>query len=254
MNSSFIQPFYIFFSLSFSRFMFYWNLKNHDREVNPRKRREKGGKRIYKERIVKNHQLNPAWKTITVYVVISCKGCKFWGRGGMTGAAGKPGKPGVRWTQCVCTEQIETTMQTLTFFGGVALSRNGHKNDQTWQWLCKGGGGALFLSYIACVFHFWPFFFLFLTARPIGVQPPPQLLHFRYPNHQRQIDTGVCVWHRYGQLVSTADCYYYLCIPLNVTKGEEGRAKRKGRPTKREDKWLERTIRRAFRPSCQGSL
>jgi hypothetical protein len=140
------------------------------------------------------------------------------------------------------------------FSGVLHCPENGHKNDQTWQWLCKGGGGALFLSYIACVFHFWPFFFLFLTARPIGVQPPPQLLHFRYPNHQRQIDTGVCVWHRYGQLVSTADCYYYLCIPLNVTKGEEGRAKRKGRPTKREDKWLERTIRRAFRPSCQGSL
>ncbi len=49
----------------------------------------------------------------------------------MDGAAGKPGKPGARWTQCVSTEQIETTMQTLTFFGGVALSRNGHKNDQT---------------------------------------------------------------------------------------------------------------------------
>lgn len=129
------------------------------------KKKRKGGKRIYKEiRIVKNHQLNPAWKTITVYVVISCKGCKFGGRGGwgMTGAAaGKPGKPGVRWTQCVCTEQIETTMQTLTFFGGVALSRNGHKNDQTWQWLCKGGGGALFSPTSPACSIFGPFFSFF---------------------------------------------------------------------------------------------
>lgn len=77
----------------------------------------------------------------------------------MTGAvAGKSGKPGARWTQCVCTEQIETTMQTLTFFGGVALSRNGHKNDQTWQWLCKGGGGALFSPTSPACSIFGPFF------------------------------------------------------------------------------------------------
>lgn len=111
----------------------------------------------------------------------------------MTGAAaGKPGKPGVRWTQCVCTEQIETTMQTLTFSGVLHCPETDIKMTRHDNGFVKEGAELFSLLHRLRV-PFLALFFLFLTARPIGVQPPPQLLHFRYPNHQRQIDTGVCV-------------------------------------------------------------
>lgn len=201
--------------------MFYWNLKNHDREVNPRKRREKGGKRIYKERIVKNHQLNPAWKTITVYVVISCKGCKFGGREAWLGLLLESRANPERVGRNVCVpNKLRQPCKRWRFSGVLHCPETDIKMTRHDNGFVKERAELFSLLHRLRV-PFLALFFLFLTARPIGVQPPPQLLHFRYPNHQRQIDTGVCVWHRYGQLVSTADCYYYLCIPLNVTKGEE---------------------------------